>query len=145
MQRAGTPAQTVLGGAILDHHGIRTDDATVADDDRPQDLRAGGDIDIIPNTRNMIMARPSADGHVASDNAVLPYNGTLMNDDTNTLVTENRALAYLRACGDERVVCLIDSQLIKTRQQFESVLIEPVGAPVLVNRIESFHDAPYSL
>lgn len=136
MQRAGTPAQTVWG-AILNHHGVRTDNATVADGDGIQNFRPRRDIDVVPDTGNLVVARLPADGHIRANYTILANDGALVHDDADALVAEHHALANLGARRDERVVRLVDTQLIEARQQLKAVIIEPVRTSILVYGVKS--------
>lgn len=115
MQRAGAPAQTVWG-AILNHHGVRADNATIADGDGTQNFRPRRDVDVVPDAGNLVVARLPADGHIRANYTILANDGALVHDDADTLVAEHRALANLGARWDERVVRLVDTQLIEARQ-----------------------------
>lgn len=129
----------LYGRAILNHHGVRTDNATVADGDGTPNFRPRRDIDVAPDTGNLAVARLPADGYIHANYTILANDGALVHDGADTLVVEHRALANLGARRDEQVVCLVDTQLIEARQQLKAVIIEPVRTSILVYGVKSLH------
>jgi hypothetical protein len=79
-----------VGRHILDDHGAATDARAVADRDRPQDLRADADDDIIAQRR---VALPTAlacasKRHILVQDDVVPDDCRLADHDTHAVVDE---------------------------------------------------------
>src|SRR5919199_4512223 len=87
-----------VGRHILDYHGATTDARAVAERDRPQNLRADADDDIIAQRR---MAFPTAlacaaQSHILVQDDVIADDRRLADHDTHAVVDE-KASADLRA------------------------------------------------
>src|SRR5690606_13049311 len=79
-------------------------DGAVAHHDRPQDLRARRDEDLVADPRCPLQSRAAADGHVLADEAARTDPGLGMNDDAQAPVTEAGALADLHLDREDRRV-----------------------------------------
>lgn len=86
---------------IRQHNRIGTDPAAIADPDRPEQLGAGPDQDVLAYLRHTQLSTVAPDDDSGTDDRAGTNPGLLVNNDTDSAVTRLNALAEGRAAWEE--------------------------------------------